>query len=101
MNEERADAVDQFIVEEIESVPHLEALLLLWNSRPKQWTLEEMAHALYISLETTQSILQDLKQRGFVAADSYHYFFDPAFPDLSLVAQVDMVYRRDLVRISR
>ncbi len=101
MSEERSPAVDQFIIEEIESVPHLEALLLLWNSRPKQWTLEEMAHALYISLEITQGILQDLKQRGFITADSYHYFFDPAFHATSLVAQVDMMYRRDLIRITR
>jgi hypothetical protein len=28
--------VDQFILDEIDSVPHLEALLLLWNTRPKQ-----------------------------------------------------------------
>ena len=101
MSEDRARAVDQFILDEIESVPHLEALLLLWKSRPKQWTLEEMAHALYISLETAQGILQDLKQKGFIAADSYHYFFDAAFHDLHLVAEVDTEYRRDLVRISR
>ena len=41
-------AVDQFIVNEIESVPHLEALLLLWNTRPRQWPMDEMAKALYV-----------------------------------------------------
>lgn len=102
MSEDRArDAVDQFILDEIESVPHLEALLLLWNSRPKQWTLEEMAHALYISLEATQGILQDLKQRGFVTVDAYHYNFDPGFHEISLIAELDLLYRRDLIRISR
>ncbi len=101
MNQDRARAVDQFILDEIESVPHLEALLLLWNSRPKQWTLEEMAHALYVSLEATQTVLQDLKQRGFITADSYHYSFEPGFHDIGLMTEVDTVYRRDLVRVSR
>jgi hypothetical protein len=32
--------VDQFILVEIDSVPHLEALLLLWNSKPRKWSLE-------------------------------------------------------------
>jgi hypothetical protein len=102
MSEDRAGAaVERFILEEIESVPHLEALLLLWKSRPKQWTLEEMAHALYISLEATQGILQDLKQRGFICADSYHYFFDQGFHGAGLISELDLVYRRDLIRISQ
>jgi hypothetical protein len=30
--------VDRFILEEIDSVPHLEALLLLWRNNAKKWS---------------------------------------------------------------
>src|SRR5690242_14919188 len=40
--------VDEFILEKIDSVSHLEALLLLWNSRPKQWSPDEIASRLYV-----------------------------------------------------
>jgi hypothetical protein len=60
--------VDQFILDEIDSVPHLEALLLLWNTRPKQWSLEEMSKSLYVSPETTQTILHDLERQSLVTS---------------------------------
>lgn len=34
---EAEEAGHHFILEQIESVPHLEALLLAWNSRPQAW----------------------------------------------------------------
>lgn len=47
---------DKFILDEIDSVPHLEALLLLWNNRPKQWTSREIADALYVAPGLAQKI---------------------------------------------
>jgi hypothetical protein len=93
--------VDQFILEEIDSVPHLEALLLFWRRRPHRWSVEEMAHSLYISVEGTQAILHDLKQRGMVTLEEECYSYDPSFRHGSLMEEVDRTYRRELVRISR
>lgn len=93
--------VDQFVIDQIDSVPHLEALLLLWNRRPRQWSLEEMAKALYISLEATEAILYDLKQRGLVTGEDAGYSYDPASRHDRLMAEVDRTYRHELVRISR
>jgi predicted transcriptional regulator len=94
--------VDQFILEEIDSVPHLEALLLLWNSRPREWSLDEMAKGLYISTDRTQVIIQDLKHRGLVATDSSRdrYCYNPDSSRDTLIDKVDRTYRRELVRIS-
>jgi len=93
--------VDQFILDEIDSVPHLEALLLFWKRRPHGWSVEEMAHSLYISVETTHTILQDLRQRGMVTVEEERYSFDPNFRQGSLMEELDRTYRRELVRISR
>ena|SRR5690348_4485890 len=93
--------VDQFVLDEIDSVPHLEALLLFWKRRPHGWSVEEMAHSLYISVETTHTILQDLRQRGMVTVEEERYSFDPNFRQGSLMEELDRTYRRELVRISK
>lgn len=93
--------VDHFIIHQIESVPHLEALLLLWNQRPRRWSLQEMTKALCISSDVTQGILHDLQQRGLATGDDGGYSYDPSSTHDSLIAEVDRTYRRELVRISR
>lgn len=104
MNEEtpHTKEVDEFILEQIDTVPHLEALLLLWNSRPKQWTVEEMANALYVPSGVARNILQGLTRRGLLARrgvpDSYSY--ESGKRD-GLIQAVDAAYRRNLIRISR
>lgn len=95
--------VDEFILAQIDTVPHLEALLLLWNNRPKQWTVEEMANALYVSFGVARNILQGLTRRGLLVS-SYGfpalYRYESGKWD-DLVQSVDAAYRRDLIRISR
>lgn len=95
---------EQFILEQIDSVPHLEALLLIWRTRPKSWVVEEMAKALYVPTELAANILRDLAQRNLIeesqkSAREYQYLSSEQ-QDL-LIALVDATYRRDLIRISR
>lgn len=92
--------VDRFILDEIDSVPHLEALLLLWNGRSRQWTIEQLAHDLYIPVERTRQILHDLQQRGAVLVQSPYCSYSPEFSRDALMGDVDRTYRRELVRIS-
>jgi hypothetical protein len=97
--------VDRFVLNQIESVPHLEALLLVWTQRPKSWKTEEIAKALYVPDELAGDILRDLCQRGLLresrdAASTYEYNSGSQEQD-DLVAAVNSVYRKELVRISR
>jgi predicted ArsR family transcriptional regulator len=97
--------VDLFILSEIETVPHLEALLLIWNSRPQPWTVENLAQRLYISTESANDLLKDLVRRALVVLtpgnpEGYRYQSDSKEKD-QLLAQVDDTYRRELVRVSR
>ncbi|HXT85642.1 MAG TPA: hypothetical protein VN745_01340 [Verrucomicrobiae bacterium] len=97
-------AVDQFILNEVDSVPHLEALLLLWNTRPKQWPVDEMAKALYVPSDLAQRIMQELARRGLIAtqAEPERYSYVPQSEERDmLMKSVDEIYRRELVRISR
>lgn len=96
--------VDRFIVDEIDSVPQLEALLLFWNNRPKVWSGESLARALYVSPEVSREILRHLVQRRLIAEvegtpGEFALSADSEEKEL-LLASLDAIYRRELVRIS-
>jgi hypothetical protein len=93
-----------FIIEQIDSVPQLEALLLLFNSRPKVWSIETMANSLYVRSDMAARILDSLLQRNLIAVDSHRpdVFFYASEDDYQnrLVEAVDAVYRKEVVRVS-
>jgi hypothetical protein len=93
-------AVDDFILDEIDTVPHLEVLLLLWNNRPQQWSFEAMANAVYLSLDATRMVIEDLERRGFVVLTDNHSFLYRSTDRDQLIELVDRTYRREIVRIS-
>ena len=97
--------VDRFILEEIDSVPHLEALLLLWRNKEKTWRVEEMAHSLYVKAEQAENILQDLARRSLVAVQPEGervFVYDSSSENRNaLLRQVEETYRRELIRITR
>jgi len=39
----------QFLAERIDTVPQLEALLLLWENPQRQWSEEELAARIYVT----------------------------------------------------
>lgn len=96
--------VDRFILVQIDSVPQLEALLLLFNSRPKSWSVDEMAHALYVRKEVASRILDSLSRRELIAAvprASETFFYNSNDEERnSLLEDVDAIYRKEVVRIS-
>jgi hypothetical protein len=101
-NPNRAE-VDRFIRESIDSVPHLEGLLLLWQNRSESWTVEDTAKRLWIERERTRSILLDLARDQFLTAiagelERYTYRPDPG-NDRILRAVAD-IYRHEMIRIS-
>ena len=98
------DAVDRFIFEQIDTVPHLEALLLAWKKRSQAWSVEEMAAELYVPSEHAAGVLRDLSARGFlheIVQSPTKYQYASSDDQDRLIAQVDATYRRELIRISR
>ncbi len=92
--------VDRFILDEIDSVPHLEALLLLWNTRPRHWANDELARYLYIPTDRTRQIIRDLHQRDLVLCESDSCSYNAGEDRDRLMTEVDRTWRRELVRIS-
>jgi len=103
-HEESQRTAEKFIQDHIDSVPHLESLLLLWNSRPRTWAVEEVAHGLFVDAAAAKKILQDLSRQKLVAvvqthAETYAYASEPE--NDRLMTSVAAAYREDLIRITR
>ena len=96
--------VDRFILTSIDSVPHLEALLLLWQKPSEQWTVEGVAKRLWIDREDTRSILNDLARNQFlsVIVGEHGAVQVSAGPSVMIgsCAAVADIYRQEMIRIS-
>lgn len=98
------EQIDRFLVDEIDTVPQLEALLLIWNRRPKTWYCSEISKSLYISQDLAQEVIRHLEQHHLVmkvegSAGAYVLRTDSEERE-QMLAAVDATYRRELVRIS-
>lgn len=94
----------EFIYENIDSVPHLEALVLLWNSRPVWWTCDELASRLYVPHDQVSHLVRDLVRMQLIAESTsppqkFSYLPKSKEQD-ELLTSLDNAYRKDLVRIS-
>jgi hypothetical protein len=93
-----------FLKKEIESVPHLEALLLLRENPERRWTAEDAGRRLYVEVEHSRRVLDDLVQRGLVVAEDasgdsvYRYASQDA--DDGLMQLVAQEYRLRLVQVA-
>jgi DNA-binding MarR family transcriptional regulator len=105
MAAEHSADVDQFIRDAIDTVPHLEALLLTWRGRAKTWSETEMAAALYVPEEIAARILKDLEQKELLTRVPgeevrYRYSSGSEAQD-ELMSRLNATYQRELIRISR
>jgi hypothetical protein len=78
MHEEFPSGLKQFIEQHIESVPQLEALLLLRREPQREWSASEIAKELYIPEDAARSLLVDFSRRGFailIPASAVRYTF--------------------------
>jgi hypothetical protein len=95
--------VVRFLTEKVDTVPHLEALLLLWDSRPKAWTHEEISVRVYVPPAQAQGILQDLLRQKLVVPDAEvpeGFRYDDSWDDSGLMPRVVATYRQQLVRVA-
>lgn len=78
--------------------------MLLWNSKPKSWTIEELSARLYVPVDQAADVIRDLMRLELAAeapeeSSRFAYSSRSAEQD-ELVRRVDSAYRHDLVRVS-
>ena len=95
----------QFILERFETVPHLEAALLMWQNQSTEWTPDLLSSRIYVSPAIGRSILEDLARHGMLlktdpnaAVYAYEASWDAERRMLPRVAEL---YRRQLVQVTK
>ena len=95
------EEVLRFIEQYIETVPHLEALLLMRESQPKCWSIEQLAARIYVPPATARTILDDLARHGLVSAQGDCHVFNPQWDEQrQLLARVAGTYNKHLTRVA-
>lgn len=97
-----SDEVLRFLVDSMDTVPELEALMLLRASAPRAWTAEALAARVYVAPEEAQRIGANLERKGLVgAAPGGGWAFDRQGALANTVEQVALAYREQLVKVAR
>ena len=95
-------AVRALLAERIDSVPELEAVLLLREDPTRGWTAEQAGTRLYVSTTVADYILATLAERGFFSPTDDTYRYLPATPEIAdAVDQLATAYRRHLVAVTQ
>lgn len=91
-----------FIDECITSVEELEILLLLWSTRERSWTPDEVSQELRTSTMSAEKRLKALTDSGLLAIpETGRYRFSPASPAREgSVGELAQAYRGFRVRVT-
>jgi hypothetical protein len=96
------EQVVRFLEEHIETVPHLETLLLVRRSDATEWDAERIAARVYVNLDTAATILNDLSRRGMLEPKDGRYVYSSQWelehPEMQAL---DDSYRTALVPVSQ
>jgi len=90
----------EFIARRIDSVPHLETLLLFLDSPGTVWTATAIAARVYVSRDTAQKILGDLARHGFITAEGEGYRYDQGWDEAQIMPRLAEHYGRHLVLVA-
>ena len=95
----------QFILEHLETVPHLEAVLLIWQNQSTAWTSDLLARRIYVSTAMGRTILEDFGRQGLLRKSDGaepSYMYDPGWDaERGMLPRVADLYRRQLVQVTK
>jgi hypothetical protein len=103
MPDEFSHELKQFVEHNIESVPQLEALLLLRKERGRGWKPVDIAKSLYIQEDAASALLADFARRGFVnqaTSDAGAVVYRPRDETIDrLIEELEVVYQNRRVAV--
>jgi hypothetical protein len=93
----------RFLDENIDTVPQLETLLMMYEGQDRLWLLADVAARNYTTEQRAGETLNALQRRGLVTSEDSpaRYRFDPAKEEVrALVAELAGCYRKNLALIT-
>lgn len=91
----------QFIGAHIDSIPELEALLLLQETYPQSWDTPSLARRLYIYQEEAEAILTKLRRLKLATGDDAGFQFNNGCAQAPVIAELGVSYRKRLSAVTR
>ncbi len=96
--------VQRFILTSIDSVPHLEAILLLRQDPEIEWDAKMMAPRLYVSENKANEVLSDLSTAGFATCTDQanpRCKYNPINNELrEIISRLSYVYAKHLIEVT-
>ena len=94
------DEVREFIVKHIATVAQIEALLLIWASPEKHWSLRQVAARIYASDAETGRALDGLCSGGLLVRREGNFFLDASAENVDMIRKLQEVYARYLIPVT-
>ena len=95
------DDIRDFILNFVDSIAHIEALMLLRRDPDLSWDGITLAARLYISVDEAKRILDELGARGLLMVDNGVYRYGCASPELkALVDRLAPIYATQLIAVT-
>jgi len=93
--------VREFILRHIDSIAHLEALLLLLQQADVKWSASSLADHLYIETDQAAEVLQQLCEGGLAGCNDDVYWFNTApTGQLEVVRRLADLYSNHLIPVT-
>jgi hypothetical protein len=92
--------LQEFIMRHVDSVAHLEGLLLLRREADRTWSPEELAARLYIRIDEATELLVRLRADGFLSGGESYGFAPQTAEQWQLVDRLADAYSRHLIPIT-
>jgi hypothetical protein len=93
--------VREFILRNIDSIAHLEALLLLVQQPSIKWSAARVAEHLYIETDQAAEVLQHLCEAGLAGCnDAVYWFNDAPAGQLEVVRRLAELYSNHLIPVT-
>ncbi|HVZ91430.1 MAG TPA: hypothetical protein VG843_07250 [Rhizomicrobium sp.] len=94
------DEVRSFVLQRIDTVAQLEALLLLRKYPQTSWSAADVARRLYVGEAAAQEILAKLATDGLIAAADGAFRYSPAAETARIIDALADTYARYLIPVT-
>lgn len=94
------DEVREFIIRHIATVPQIEALLLIWSSPEKRWSLRQVATRIYTSDAEAARALEGLCTGGLLVHREGGFALDSSAENVDMIRKLKEVYARYLIPVT-
>ena len=94
------DEVREFITKYIATVPQIEALLLIWSSPEKRWSLRQVAARIYTSDGEAARALEGLCTGGLLVHKEGNFALDSSTQNVDMIRKLKEAYARHLIPVT-